>query len=140
MKLDELRQPGVTFCEPLQGFVDLDDVYVAGRRRSDLQTVQILYGAGCGGSATLFAEAALRMVDEDTPHLTRGDRKEMRAVLPGDVHLDKPHERLVHDRSRLQGMPRSFLAHVLPGPVSQLLIYQWSEPLQRARIAGFPSG
>ena len=62
------------------------------------------------------------MIHEDAAHLPGGHGKEMRAVLPGHVHLDELHERFVDDRGRLQRVAGTLATHVAAGPIAQLFI------------------
>ena len=65
---------------------------------------------------------SLRVINEDSSHLSRSYREEMRAILPRNIHLDELDERLVDDGSCLQRMTRSLLPHVAARAVAQLFI------------------
>ena len=70
------------------------------------------------------------MIDEDAAHLPGGDGEEMRAVLPGDVHLDELDERFVDDGGGLQSVAGPLALHVAAGAVAQLLINERRQPLE----------
>ena len=103
---------------------------VAGPRSS---TSKLIQRAG-GRAAALFTEPGLGVIHQDTSHLPRGHGEEMRAVLPGDIHLDQLDERFVNDGRGLQRVARPLALHVAAGAVAQLLIYERRQSFQGAGV------
>ena len=80
------------------------------------------------------------MVDQDAPHEARGQRKEMCAILQGDVGMDEAQERFVHDRRRLQGVAAALGAHEVTGEAAQFVIHEGGQTFQRLRMTRTPLG
>jgi hypothetical protein len=124
----------------LQGFVDLDDIDVPRRRRTEVHVFELFHGAGRRRASALLAQTHLRVIDEDAPHLSRCHVEKVDAVLPRDVHLHELDKSFMDDSRRLERVSRAFLSHVLASPVAQLLVNERSELLERPRISRFPGG
>jgi hypothetical protein len=58
------------------------------------------------------------VIDQDTTHLSRCNSKEMRAILPGDIHLNELHEGFMHDGRRLKRVTSAFSSHVAACPAA----------------------
>ena len=65
------------------------------------------------------------LVDQNTAHCARGDPEEVGLALPGDLlSPSKMDIRLVNQRGCLQGVARTFLAHIIPGKGVELVIHE----------------
>jgi len=69
-------------------------------------------------SAAFRATPGLGMVDQDAPHQTCRDRKEMRAVSPRHMHIDQLYKRFMDHGRGLQGMTSTLVAHVATSALS----------------------
>ena len=123
MQLDHFGEARILVGQPVERLVDFQHVDLAGSGRAEVQRIELVERAG-GRAAALLAEAGLGVVDQDAAHLARGHGEEMRAVLPGHVHLDQLDEGFVNDGGRLQGVAGPLAFHVAAGAVAQLLIYE----------------
>ena len=88
--------------------------------------------------ATVFAAAlAPRILNQDPPHRFRRRAKEMAARIPllRRVPFYEPQVRLVHERRRLECLPRPFLGQFLRGQSSQLFVDQRQQLLRSVRVA-----
>ena len=64
-----------------------------------------------------------RALHQDLPHRQRGNRQEVRAVLPRLVlFLAEPQEGFVHERGGLQRLTRAFLPQVIRREPPQLVV------------------
>ena len=78
-------------------------------------------------------------INENPSHRPGRHGEEVRPVLP--VHLpgvDEPEKRLVHQCRGLQRMPGVFLAHVVPGQATELLVDERRQAIERGGIALSP--
>jgi hypothetical protein len=78
------------------------------------------------------------VVHENAAHLAGRDRKEMGAVLPGNVHFDELYERFVDNGGCLKRVTGSFSTHIAPRTIPQLLIDEGGQSLQSVRVARAP--
>lgn len=134
MQLDDRALSFVELRESRKGFVYLkeldtvigDSAHAIGKRHP-------------GETGPAFgAEARLGVVDEDSPHEAGRDSTEMGSIFPGNIHIDQPLERFVHDRGGLQGMPATLRSHVLASEPPKLVIDERGEPLERLLIPCAP--
>ena len=80
------------------------------------------------------------MIDEDPPHDPRGQREEVRAVVPRDVPWRRRAQiGLVDERGRLQAVAHAFARHAAPRDLVQLLVHERNQPVEGGRIALVPS-
>lgn len=133
MQLDHFCEAWVCLGEAVKRFVYLQHVDIAIRGRHELEGLEILERPS-RSAAALVPEPHFCVVDEDPAHLPGRDRKKMRPVLPGDVHLDKLDERLMDDGRRLKSVIGALAAHVAPRPIAQLFIYERRQPLEGMSI------
>jgi hypothetical protein len=111
-QLDDAALLRVESLQGGEGFVQRDgiDVNRLGRRKA----LDERDPSHCASTFGSFPPP--RVVDEDPPHQLRGDREEMRPVLPLHVTLiDQLQIRLVHKRRGLQRVVRALAPEVPPG-------------------------
>ena len=73
------------------------------------------------------------------PHHLRGDRKEVRAILPVDVALiDQLHISLVDQAGRLQRAVAAFVRHVARGDHVELVVDERDQAIERRAVAVLP--
>jgi hypothetical protein len=107
---DHVGGPGVGLDEPLEGLVDGEDL-VDAVGGGEVHTSQ-RHPLHC---TTMHDPAArTRVIDEDPTHRLGRCHEELRAIHPAVLTIaGDAQERLVHERSRLQGMPGSLLRHAM---------------------------
>ena len=89
-------------------------------------------------AAHRFCAPRARALDENLPHRSRGDADEVPLVVPRRAGARQPQIRLVHERGRLQRLPRPLAPHVGGREAAQLVIDPRREVMY-ARCDG-PSG
>ena len=115
-----------------QDRVNRSDFTLAGDIASQLD--RNLLGAG----AALDPVAAAGIVDGDAPHHLRGERIELRAILPGDALIDEPEKRFVDERRALQRAIAASVAQVGHRHRLQLVVDERNEPIAGRAIALAP--
>ena len=77
------------------------------------------------------------VVDEDSAHHPSRDRKEVRAVVPGDVPSPSTSRtiRLVDERRRLEAVPRALAGHAAPRDLVQLAMDERNQALEGTLVA-----
>jgi len=79
------------------------------------------------------------VVDENAPHQAGRDPEKVRAILPADAAgVRQPEERLVHERSGLQGVSATLAAHVASSQAAKLRFHERRQPFERTVIAVRP--
>ena len=90
-------------------------------------------------AAPFLAALRARRIDQDPSHRPRRHRKEVGAVLPADlIDLDQAQVGFVHERRRLQRVPRPLPAHVMQREPAQLLVDQRDQPVEGIGLASTP--
>ena len=80
------------------------------------------------------------MVDQNAPHETRGQRQEVRAILPANAtKIDQSNEGFVDERGCLQGVIVALAAHLQAGESAEFLMNDRYQFVERGTIAAAPS-
>jgi hypothetical protein len=91
------------------------------------------------GAGTFRRLMFARGIDEDAAHHLRGDRKEVRAIAPGDALLsNQPQVRLVDECRRLECMVLPFVSQVRARSSSQFGIDDRHQVVARLHVATAP--
>ena len=87
-------------------------------------------------AAALLGAARAGALDQDLPHRVRGDRAEVRPVLPAArAILEQSKVGLVHERRRLQRLARTFASQVARRQPPKLLVDDRQQRARRLPIA-----
>jgi hypothetical protein len=94
--------------------------------------------AGCG-AATFLVLPRARVIHQNVAHHTRGDRQEMRPVLPLNMlSIDEPQIRFVYEGRRLQTVAHAFARHTTTGDPVKLPLYKGNQLVERRLVALAP--
>ena len=134
-KLDDAALAGIHFGKGPERVVKCHDV-----ARTRLAAVMALDEghADCTAAALLIL-ASPGGVDEYTPHQSRGDRKEMRSILP-PYPLDARQAQvdLIHERGRLKGVAGPLAAQLVSSDPSEVIVDKRHKPFEGGLIAAPP--
>src|SRR5687767_12394966 len=123
-ELDEARLFGIEVRELGQCRVEIEQVdrWLAAGDESLVEGDTVARAAALGGAARAGA------LDQNLTHRVRGDGAEVGAVLPpARAVLHQPQVGLVHERRRLQRLPRFLAADVTRREPAQLLVDEWQK-------------
>ena len=86
--------------------------------------------------------SAHRFPHQNPPHRLRRRRKEVPPTIPllGLLHIHQPQIGLVHQRGRLQRLPRLLVSQLGGGQFAQFVVHQRQQLLGSGRVAGFDLG
>ncbi len=79
------------------------------------------------------------VIDEDLAHQLRRHRKKVRPVLQRQsVHIHESQVDLMHERRRLEGVPRLFALETAARHAAQLVIHERDQTVERLGVALAP--
>jgi len=90
-------------------------------------------------AAAFSGVPSARLIDQDLPHQTRGEREKVRPVAQLDaIEINQPQVRLVNERRRLEHVPSRLRSETCVRDPAQFVIDERNEALQRVAVALLP--
>ena len=128
----------VNLRETLEGHIDCQHLFDL-RIAQERHIVSVLERDGTVVTAALQARACPRVIHQNAPHRLRGDRKEVVAIRGGELALvQQPEVDLVDERCGRKRVTGRLAAELSPSHLTQLVVNERYESLQRFTIAGAP--
>jgi len=134
VEFDYLALAGIQFREALKRAIEIENVDGGSTRRG----VSFIERNFFKLPASFVAIFGPGMIDKNVAHCACGHRKEMRPIIPGNVHLNELQIRLM-DKSRvLERMTFALVLHFAPRQLVQLAVNERQQFVQCLGIAGAP--
>lgn len=125
----------VVFGQSIKRVVQLEELNVIPFRCGGIESG--------GAGADFFKLASMsnrtftaRTINQDTPHAFGRSGEKLRAILPKRLRVPSESQpRLMHERGRLQRLPRGFARHFRRRELAQFVIHERQNLIGRLRVA-----